>query len=60
MNNSKEKINVPDYIEDEYQEYIKSDKSSIKWQNLNSLINLAKISGRVTEEEANILKEQYK
>lgn len=60
MDKSNKELYIPDYIIEEYKEYIKDNKSNKKWQNLNALINLSKINGRLTEEQANNLKKQYK
>lgn len=60
MENTKEEIVVPDYIKDEYDEYLQTNKSPIKWENLNALINLATLCGRFTDEQAVALKKQYK
>ena len=60
MNKSNEELHIPDYILDEYEEYIQDNKSQKKWQNLNALINLSTISGRLTQDQANNLKKKYK
>lgn len=60
MNDLDEELDIPHYIVNEYKEYIDSNKSPEKWQNLNALINLAKFNNRFTEEEADLLKKNYK
>lgn len=60
MKDLDEKLDIPHYIVNEYEEYINSNKSPEKWQNLNALINLAKFNNRFTEEEAELLKKSYK
>ena len=53
-------FDIPHYIFEEFIKYYRKDKSIIVWSNLEALLNLAKVNGRLTEEQVNFLKEHYK
>lgn len=54
---------VPFYIFEEIIEYIeltaKGNCKCMKWENIKSLINLAVVNNRITQEQANFLKENF-
>jgi len=60
MENLNVEFNVPYYILEEIVNYIESGKSLRIWNNVELLINLARMNGKITEEQAKYLKEKYK
>ena len=63
MVESKGNTNIPTYIVEEIEEYIKlTDKGyckCMKWENIKSLLKLAIINNRITEEEAKDIEKTY-
>ena len=58
-----EKIEMPYYIQEEIEEYIKLTMEGkckcMKWENIRLLIRLAVISNRITNEQAKLIEEKY-
>lgn len=58
-----EKFIVPDYIAEELLEYIeetaKGKCKCMKWRNIQSLLGLAIINGRITREQADIIENKF-
>ena len=56
-------FNVPYYIFEEIVEYIELTKQgyskSMKWENINELLRLAKINNRLTQEQINFIIKKY-
>ena len=63
MNTINEEFNIPYYIFEEITEYIEltalGHKKSMKWENIKSLLGLAKMNKRLTEEQVNHLIDKY-
>lgn len=63
MEQNIENIKIPNYIEEEIEEYIKLTERGkfkcMKWENIKSLLRLAVISKRITNEEAVIIENTY-
>ncbi len=56
-------FNIPYYIFEEILEYVeltaKGKCKTMKWENIKSLLNLAVINNRLTNEQARYLKETF-
>ena len=63
MEKINEDFNVPYYIFEEITEYLeqtaKGNCRTAKWNNIKSLLNLAKVNNRFTQEQVNFLKEKF-
>ena len=63
MENINQEFNIPYYIFEEIVEYIeltsKGYCKSMKWENIKSLLGLAKINGRLTTEQVKFLIQTY-
>ena len=63
MNTINEEFNIPYYIFEEITEYIEltalGHKKSMKWENIKSLLGLAKLNNRLTERQVNHLIDKY-
>ena len=63
MQEIKEDFNVPYYIFEEIVEYIELTNQghckTMKWENIKSLLGLAKINNRLSSEQVNLLIEKY-
>ncbi len=53
-------FDIPHYIFEELIRYYNKNKSPVVWDNLVSLLNLAKVNGRLSQEQVDFLKENYK
>lgn len=53
-------FDIPFYIFEEFMRYYNKNKSIIVWDNLVSLLNLAKINDKLTQKQVDYLKENYK
>lgn len=58
-----EEFNIPYYIFEEIVEYIEQTaqgrRKTMKWENIKRLLNLAVVNKRLTEKQADIIKERY-
>ncbi len=52
-------FNIPFYIFEEFVRYYRKDKSPVVLDNLKALLNLAKVNGRITQDQINVLLENY-
>ena len=63
MEKVNEEFNIPYYIFEEITEYVEltalGHKKTMKWENIKSLLGLAKLNKRLTEEQVNHLIEKY-
>ena len=63
MEKINEDFNIPYYIFEEITEYLeqtaKGHCRTAKWNNIKSLLNLAKVNNRFTQEQVNFLKEKF-
>lgn len=63
MEKVNEEFNIPYYIFEEITEYVEltalGHKKSMKWENIKSLLGLAKLNKRLTEQQVNHLIEKY-
>ena len=63
MENVNRDFNIPYYIFEEIVEYIELTSSgkckTMKWKNIESLLNLSIINSRLTEQQAEHLKRTY-
>ena len=63
MKEVNEEFNIPYYIFEEITEYVEltalGHKKTMKWENIKSLLGLAKLNKRLTEEQVNHLIEKY-
>ena len=63
MNTINEEFNIPYYIFEEITEYIeltaKGHCKCMKWQNIESLLNLAVANNRLTSEQSKFLQEKF-
>ena len=63
MENSLKNFIVPNYIAEEILEYIEQTAQgrcrSMKWRNIQALLGLAVINGRITREQADIIEELF-
>lgn len=54
---------IPYYLFEEIVEYIeltaKGECKSMKWENIRSLLKLAKVNGRITKEQAKYIEQEY-
>lgn len=53
-------FDIPHYIFEELIRYYNKNKSPVVWDNLVSLLNLAKVNGRLSQEQVDYLKNTYK
>lgn len=63
MEKINEDFNVPYYIFEEIVEYIELTAQShckcMKWENIKSLLRLAKVNNRLTEQQVNFIIEKF-
>ena len=63
MENTNKDFNVPYYIFEEIVEYVeltaKGNCKCMKWENIKSLLNGAKVNNRLTEQQVNYIIETY-
>ena len=63
MEETNKDFNIPYYIFEEILEYVeltaKGKCKTMKWENIKSLLNLAVINNRLTNEQARYLKETF-
>ncbi len=63
MENTNRDFNVPFYLFEEIVEYVELTSlgkcKTMKWKNIESLLRLAIINDRITEQQANYLKETF-
>lgn len=63
MKKINEDFNVPYYIFEEIVEYVeltaKGYSKCMKWQNIKTLLGLAKVNKSLTQEQVNFLKEKF-
>ena len=63
MEKVNEEFNIPYYIFEEITEYVEltalGHKKTMKWENIKSLLGLAKLNKRLTEEQVNHLIDKY-
>ena len=63
MENSLKNFIVPNYIAEEILEYIEQTAQGrcrcMKWRNIQTLLGLAIINGRITREQADIIEELF-
>lgn len=63
MEKINEDFNVPYYIFEEIVEYIELTAQGhckcMKWENIKSLLRLAKVNNRLTEQQVNFIIENY-
>ena len=63
MENTNEDFNIPYYIFEEIVEYIELTSSgkckTMKWNNIESLLKMATVNHRLTEQQAEHLKKTY-
>ena len=63
MNTINEEFNIPYYIFEEITEYIeltaKGHCKCMKWENIKSLLRLAVVNDRLTEQQAKFLEKEF-
>lgn len=63
MNEINNEFDIPFYIFEEITEYIeltaKGHCKCMKWENIKTLLNLAKVNNRLTEQQVNFIIEKY-
>lgn len=63
MERINEEFNIPYYIFEEIIEYIELNKEShckcMKWENIKSLLNMAMLNNRLTQNQVNHLIKKY-
>lgn len=63
MEKSTENFIVPNYISEEILEYIEETAKGrckcMKWRNIQSLLGLAVINGRITREQADVIENLF-
>lgn len=63
MEELNKEFNVPYYIFEEIIEYIeltaKGYSKCMKWENIRSLLKLAVVNGRITEQQAKFLEKEF-
>ncbi len=63
MKQINKEFNIPYYIFEEIVEYIELTNhgycKSMKWENIKSLLGLAKVNNRLTEQQVKFLVEKY-
>ena len=63
MKNRRKEINIPYYIMEELEEYQKATTKGnckcMKWENIKALLRLAKLNGRLTNEQISYIESNF-
>lgn len=63
MKNSEKNTTIPYYIKEELKEYLKATAKGkckcMKWENIKVLLRLAKLNGRLTNEQVSYIESKF-